>query len=199
MRKKEKSTIWLIYFPLSWVTYAKPRGETAFICQSTLCFRICQEDLYHWRKIFISWQKVVNTSFPIIQNSTCWSGETKNIQSHFFYGTLHCGLLKTNTQKLYKTKWNFWYWPKIVFLVLIFFMLQSKGKHEKLYLHGVFQWTNWGQIEIHCSCQHKNRMTLFRWRTPKDDAVSLKKPNPRLPRMNDEPVWLFQLSRLSRL
>ena len=144
------------------MTYAKPRGETIRICQSTLCFRICQEDLYHWRKIFISWQKVVNTSFPIIQNSTCWSGETKNIQSHFFYGTLHCGLLKTNTQKLYKTKWNFWYWPKIIFLILTFFMLQSKGKHEKLYLHGVVQWTNWGQIEIHCCCQHKN------------DAVSLK-------------------------
>ena len=31
--------------------------------------------------------------------------ETKNIQSHFFYGTLYCCCLKTNTtQKLYKTK-----------------------------------------------------------------------------------------------
>ena len=31
--------------------------------------------------------------------------ETKNIQPHFFYGTLYCCCLKTNsTQKLYKTK-----------------------------------------------------------------------------------------------
>ena len=120
MRKKEKSTIWLIYFPLSWVTYAKPRGETTRICQSTLCFRICQEDLYHWRKIFISLQKVVNISFPIIQNSTCWRGKPKTSSPIFFMG--HCTVVYW---KLFKRKnyikqsaWteNFrlqWIWKKL--------------------------------------------------------------------------------------
>ena len=76
-------------------------------------------------------------------------------------------------------------------------MLQSK-ENTKNYLYMEIS-NEQTEGKLKSTAAASTRTTLFRWRTPKDDAVSLKKPNPRLPRMNDEPVWLFQLSRLSRL